>query len=434
MKRSQQAIPFLFVLAVLTAGRSLGASQFHVDIQTREAFGQPFPSLTIEKRREFFVGNSFFRNPWVRAPSTTTQRDGLGPTFNAKSCSNCHQFDGRGIGAGQEGFAHVSLLFRLEGAEDLYGGQLNPFAIDGVQGEAEPRVSHVVQTGTYPDGTPYELLKPVIGFSNWAFGMPSTHVRVSSRVGQQLIGLGLLERIPASQIEAKSDPLDKDGDGISGRTVYVLNLRTGTMDLGRFGWKSEQPTIEQQNAGALIGDMGLTSSLFPQENCPAPQLACQNAINGGTPEVDERVLARMTHYVRSLAVPKQREPQSPEVVAGQEAFIRIGCANCHHPSYVIDGEEIMPFTDMLLHDMGPELSDTNLIGLRLATEWRTPPLWGIGLLQTVNGHTNLMHDGRARGVAEAILWHDGEGKRARENFKNLSQTERANLIKFVESL
>jgi CxxC motif-containing protein (DUF1111 family) len=422
------------VLAVLTAGLPLQAGPFTVDIKTRDAFGQPFPSLTIEKRREFFVGNSFFRQAWVRAPATTTQRDGLGPTFNATSCSACHQLDGRGIGTAKEGLAHVSVLFRLEGAEETYGGQLNPFALDGVPGEGKAMISSQKVPGTFADGTSFILRQPVVTLTDWMFGAPRGHTRVSSRVGQQLIGLGLLERIPAFEIETQADPADTDGDGISGRPNYVLNLRTGKMDLGRFGWKSEQPTVEQQTAGALIGDMGLTSELFPQENCPAPQLACQNAINGGTPEVDARVLARMTHYIQTLAVPAQRAPNSPEVTAGRELFTRIGCASCHTPTYSIDGIEIHPYTDMLLHDMGPGLSDTDLNGIPLATEWRTPPLWGIGLFQTVNRHQFLLHDGRADGVAEAILWHGGEAERAKESFRSLSQTERANLIKFVESL
>ncbi len=423
----------LLVGAILLIATPLRAGPYSVEDVTRNAFGHPFPSLSREETREFFVGNSFFRQAWVRAPATTTLRDGLGPTFNATSCSACHQLDGRGLGSAKTGFAHVSLLFRLEDAPD-YGGQLNPVAIDDVPGEGRALIAHALIPGQFADGSAYELRRPVVSFQDWLFGSPPSHARVSARVGTQLIGLGLLERIPAGEILKREDVDDRDDDGISGRAAIVLDMRTGLMTLGRFGWKAEQPTLEQQNAAALIGDMGLTSELFPVQNCTKPQLACQAAISGGDPEVDARVLSRLTHYTRTIAVPARRNAASPEVLEGERIFARIGCADCHTPSYEIEGNKISPFTDMLLHDMGPALADESIAGLPLATEWRTPPLWGIGLFQTVNGHTNLLHDGRARGVSEAILWHGGEGERAREAYRDLSHSERANLIKFVESL
>jgi CxxC motif-containing protein (DUF1111 family) len=421
----------IFLFCLLSAAATAADHPFETPDHTRNAFGNPFPKLNRDERREFFVGNSFFKQSWVQTGSTTTARDGLGPTFNAVSCSSCHLLDGRGPGAAREGFAHVSLLFRLEGAEAQYGGQLNPFAIQDVCGEAQPFVKFSFTKGVFPDGEEFELRQPLYEIINWMFGDPPAGTRLSPRVANQAIGLGLLEKIPAAEIEALADAEDGNGDGISGKAVHVLNLRTGTMDLGRFGWKSEQPTVEQQSAAAFNGDMGLTSSLFPQENCPAPQMACQAAPAGGTPEVEDLVLERVSFYMKSLAVPKKRELPDDR---GEKIFARIGCTGCHHPSYTVENIAIFPYTDLLLHDMGPALADRSLGGDILATEWRTPPLWGIGLFQTVNGHTNLMHDGRARGVQEAVLWHDGEARAAKEAYMKLSRSEREALVSFVNSL
>lgn len=423
----------LLVLAILLAGPKVKAGPFTTEDHTARAFGNPFPTVTVEENRIFGVGNSIFRDNWVRAPSTTKVRDGLGPTFNANSCSSCHQDDGRGIGAGKLGFPSVSLLFRIENLPG-YGGQLNPLSIDDVPAEVVPDVQEAVVAGIFTDGTHYELRRPIYTFSKWLYGAPPENSRISARVGAQLIGIGLLERIPAAEIEAQADPDDLNQDGISGRTVQVLNLRTGLLQLGRFGWKSEQPTIEQQTAGALVGDIGITNPLFPEENCPAPQVECQAAKSGGQPEADERVLSRITFYLQKLAVPSRRAPESPEFGEGEKIFQRIGCAGCHTPQYTIDGVAIHPYTDMLLHDMGPDLADRDLAQNPLPTEWRTPPLWGTGLIPVVNGHNRLLHDGRARGVMEAILWHGGEAERARESFRSLSQLDRDRLILFINSL
>lgn len=417
---------------VAATPRLEAASPYEVNDHTRNAFSNPFPSLSREERRDFFVGNSFFRLGWTQAPASTADRDGLGPTFNAVSCSSCHLLDGRGPGVGM-GFTHISLLFRLDDTP-AYGNQLNPFSIDGVPGEGQSKVTMLSERGTFPDGETYELMIPVYSVENWMFGTPPAHARLSARVGAQLIGLGLLEKIPASEIESREDAEDKNGDGISGRASRVLNLRTGKIDLGRFGWKAEQPTLEQQNAAAFNGDLGLTSALFPEENCPTPQTECRNSPNGGSPEVSDEILERVTFYTRHIALPTRRDALYEDVRHGEYMFQKIGCANCHTPQYTVDGVAIFPHTDMLLHDMGEGLADRDLAGNRLATEWRTPPLWGIGLIKTVNRHDHLLHDGRARGVQEAILWHGGEGTAARESYKNLSKTDRAAIVRYVESL
>jgi CxxC motif-containing protein (DUF1111 family) len=420
---------FFIIALTLASAAYAGNHPYETSDLTRNAFGNPFPSISRDDRRAFFVGNSFFRQNWVEAPATTTARDGLGPTFNAVSCTACHQLNGRGEGAG-EGFAHVSLLFRLDGAPD-YGGQLNPFGITDVPGEAHPYISFNKISGQYADGEKYELREPVYKIVDWMFGEPPKNTRVSPRVANQLIGAGLLEKIPAQDIEGLADPNDKDNDGISGRAVYVLNLRTKAIELGRFGWKAEQPSLKQQNAAALNGDMGLTTTLFPQQNCTSAQTDCLKANSGGEPEVDDEILARVTTFTQNISIPMRRSTPDTN---GEQTFKSIGCASCHHESYTVNEITISPFTDLLLHDMGPGLSDRSLGGDILPTEWRTPPLWGVGLIEIVNGHNHLLHDGRARGVAEAILWHDGEGRRSRDAFVQLSKTQRQELIQFVESL
>ena len=222
-----------------------------------------------------------------------------------------------------------------------------------------------------------------------------------------------------------------------------MNLRSGRLELGRFGWKANQPTIEQQVANAFQQDLGITSSLFTREPLTPRQAASLQYVSGGEPELDEHKLQRIAFYCRVLGVPAQRTPADPEVRRGAGVFSAIGCAGCHLPVQTTgDNAEvpayanvrIRPYTDLLLHDLGPGLADGKPDGQAAPSEWRTPPLWGIGLFATVNGHTRYLHDGRARDLAEAILWHGGEATRSRAEFERLSAAERAALIAFLNSL
>jgi CxxC motif-containing protein (DUF1111 family) len=258
-----------------------------------------------------------------------------------------------------------------------------------------------------------------------------------------MIGLGLLEALAAADIEALADPDDDDGDGISGRANHVWDPITQTTVLGRFGWKANQAGLRQQVAGAFLGDMGITSSLAPDDNCPASQLDCAAAPNGGTPELDESLLTAVTVYSRLLAVPARRDVDDPEVLAGRELFRAIGCADCHVPKHQtgtlagfpeLSDQTIWPYTDLLLHDMGDGLADGRRDFAADGREWRTPPLWGIGLFEVVNEHTLYLHDGRARNLAEAVLWHGGEGQAARDRFAALAAGDRAVLLRFLGSL
>lgn len=417
---------------------------------SKMAFSRPLSGVSQTERREFFVGNAFFRDAWVTAPSATVARDGLGPTFNAVSCSSCHQMDGRGIGYRKDR-VDISLLFRLSHVtaertlvpDPVYGDQINPFGIQGVSGEGTVGVRFQIIHGVYPDGTAYELRNPIFDFSALNFGALSPATRTSARVAPQVIGLGLIENIKVEDILALEDATDANGDGISGRANWVPDLVAGTLAVGRFGWKASEPTLEQQNAAAFKGDLGLTSRYFPEESCPAPQVACAKAPNGGTPEVENLILDRVTTYLKLVAVPERRKKADPQIQAGEVLFEKARCQACHTPSFttgnasshqILNQQLIWPYSDFLLHDMGMELADHRPDGRANGREWRTQPLWGIGLIPLVNGHSNLLHDGRARNVEEAILWHGGEASASRDLFKNMNLNDRLLLIQFVENL
>ncbi|WIG98844.1 di-heme oxidoredictase family protein [Myxococcus sp. SDU36] len=416
------------------------------------AFTFPAANMTSERKAAFFSGNSFFNQAWVTAPASTTARDGLGPTFNANSCSACHFKDGRGEPGADPEAPSVSLLLRIGLGADpvdgvvpdpVYGDQLQPRATGKVPAEGRMRIEWEEVGGRYADGEPYTLVVPRPAVVDLAFGPLSPDAQLSARVAPQMIGLGLLEAIPESRLRELADPEDRDGDGISGRVQWVWDVGAGTHRAGRFGWKAEQPSVRQQTAGALLGDLGVTSSLFPRQNCPPAQEACLAAIGGGEPEAEDGTLDRMTFYSQTLGVPARRGADDPRVLEGKTLFREAGCDRCHVPSHQtetlpgvdeVEHQRIWPYTDLMLHDMGPGLADGRAIFGASGQEWRTPPLWGLGLVPTVNGHARLLHDGRARGFAEAILWHGGEAEAAREAFRHLSRADRARLLAFLESL
>ena len=420
--------------------------------RTRNAFSLSARNLTNLERRTFEVGDSFFNQNWVTAPASTEARDGLGPTFNAQSCSSCHTHDGRGRPPEAADDPTRGLLLRLSrpGVDRYgaplpvphYGGQLQDRAIGPVPPEGSISLTYTEISGAYADGQPYTLLSPRYSINNLAFGPLPADAMLSPRVAPAVFGAGLLAAIPEADLLARADPEDVDGDGISGRPNMVWDWRKGGVSLGRFGWKANQPTVEQQVAAAFLGDIGITSDLFPEENCPPLQTACQAAPNGGVPELPAERLRKITFYNRTLAVPAMRNLEEPQVAAGAKLFLAAGCAACHTPRYVtgesdtpaLSRQTIYPYTDLLLHDMGPGLADNRPDFLADGREWRTPPLWGLGLIATVNGHTRLLHDGRARNLSEAILWHGGEAAKSRDNFIALSQPERAALIAFLNAL
>lgn len=432
--------PLLLLLAACQVGVGVAPTptqapaRFTVHDTSEEAFSHRFPDMDNTKRTLFFSGESLFDQSWVMAPASTEARDGLGPFFNARSCAACHFKDGRSRPFDAAAQPTEAVLVRLSQAgrpDPVYGEQLQPFGIGDLPGEAVLHIRWETLTETYADGQAYTLQRPHFSFQGWNYGPPSPHLQTSVRQSPQLIGLGLLEQIPAADIVDQADPEDQNRDGISGRPNWVHSVRSGKAELGRFGWKANQPTVEQQVAAAFAGDIGITTSLFPERHqSPAQAAATAPFADGGTPELPDRLLERVTVYVQNLAVPAPR----PAPEAGERTFQTLGCAACHRPTYQVQGATIAPYTDLLLHDMGPELADQRPDGLASGQEWRTPPLWGVGLIPTVNGHSRYLHDGRARNLTEAILWHGGEATAARDRFKALPAQSRDSLITFLESL
>lgn len=417
---------------------------------TPDAFALALANLDTRDRRAFAIGNAFFNRNWVTAPSSASGTDGLGPTFNAQSCSSCHFKDGRGRPPASAADPERGLLLRLSIADPdghpqpvrVYGSQLQDRAINGVPAEGRIRIRHSTRRGHYGDGTPYALVAPRYDIVRRAFGPLPKGLQISPRVAPGVFGVGLLEAIPEHTIVARADPADRDGDGISGRANRVADARSGAMALGRFGWKANVPTVEQQNASAFNGDIGVTSPVFREQNCPVGQRDCRAAPTGGRTEVDAHKLDRVTRYTRTLAVPARRSVGARETSAGAQRFADFGCAACHLPETKtgaaniagLRDQVIRPYTDLLLHDMGPGLADRRPDGLATGSEWRTAPLWGIGLVRIVNHHTRFLHDGRARNAAEAILWHGGEASAAMRRFRDASARARRELLAFLASL
>ncbi len=443
---------------VLPAGfvdpdESLSGGDLTVSITSVGAFGRPAPDLPIKRADRFIVGNSFFNRKWVTAPASTSGHDGLGPLFNASSCKGCHKRDGRGRPPMKPGEMTRSLLIRLSvpgkapnggpNPDPVYGDQVQNRATLGIPPEADIEVTYTEVPGTFADGTPYSLRKPTYKLVAPAYGPFHDDLMTSPRVAPAVFGLGLLAAIPDATLLAMADPEDEDGDGISGRVNRVADVKSGGRAIGRFGWKAGQPTIEQQVSAAFIGDIGLTTPMFMEENFTVSQTAAAKAPNGGKPEIGQRIVDFIVHYQHLIAVPARRGVDEPKVRRGRRIFFELGCVSCHKPRLEtgespdfpeLSNQTIRPFTDLLLHDMGPGLADGRPEFAASGTEWRTPPLWGIGLVETVSGHTLFLHDGRARNLTEAILWHGGEAQAAQEGFRNLDADERAALIAFLESL
>ena len=413
------------------------------------AFSIPAPNLSAAALAKHLKGDVEFEAVFVTAPAVVNP--GLGPIYNNVSCINCHSRDGRGRPP-DSGEALVSLLFRLslpkeEGSMDGkpptpvpgFGRQLNNRSVVGANPEGKVKIDYTEQTLTTADGTRVHLRYPNYTLTETYQPLPE-EVEVSPRVAPAVFGLGLLEAVPENAILAYADEADADGDGISGKPNFVLDVVQQCYTLGRFGWKANQPTLLQQVAAAYNDDMGITTSLFLTENSAGqPQLT----EHGTMPEVSDEILEVVTFYVQTLAVPARRDIDDPQVEQGEQLFAKAQCASCHVPTLrtgvlagvpSVSNQTIHPYTDLLLHDMGPGLADNRPDFHANGSEWRTPPLWGIGLVERVNGHTNFLHDGRARNLMEAILWHGGEADASRQVVEQMSKTERDALIAFLESL
>ena len=418
-----------------------GGSGTNTERFDANAFSLPSGALSFAERSDFFIGNGVFDRPWVPAPASTLASDGLGPLYNARSCQGCHIKDGRGHPPEPGDINLVSMIFALSGPEGgpdpHLGHQFQDQAIAGYASEGRVNVEYDPHPFTYPDGTEVALRKP--RYSTDAALAPG--VSLNPRIAPPMIGLGLVEAIADADLEQNADPYDVDGDGISGRIGYVGAA------VGRFGWKAMAPSLRQQSANAFFNDMGLSTGLRPDPwgDCTDQQTACRTAPHGnpdGGAEIADDLLDLVAFYSAHLAVQARRDVGERDVLRGKALFYDAGCIACHVPKFAtrsdaappLRNQLIWPYSDFLLHDLGPGLADAHPTAARLGSEWRTPPLWGIGMTQTVNGHSYFLHDWRARSLEEAILWHDGEARAARDAFAALAAVERAALITFLESL
>jgi CxxC motif-containing protein (DUF1111 family) len=419
----------------------------------RDAFSRPAPALSAAELRVFNFGNRLFNTNWVVAPASAAGFDGLGPTFNRVSCSGCHLRDGRGRPPIDGETQMLSMLVRISvpgqdahgGPKPVpgYGGQINDHAIPGVAPEARVELRWQELPGRYADGTAFSLRKPMVQFKEAAYGALPKTLLTSPRVAPAVFGLGLVDALSDADILALEDVLDANKDGISGRANRVYSPTTGARDaVGRYGWKANVATLAEQNLGAAVGDIGITSPLHPEQNCAAGQTACAKAVNGGAPELSAQFAEKLTLYVQMLGVPQPR-PLTAQSTRGESLFRQFQCSGCHVETLTtaansqlafLRTQRFAPLSDFLLHDMGNGLADGRPDFGAGGSEWRTTPLWGFGLVPTVNEHALYLHDGRARGAAEAILWHDGEAKAAKEQFRSASATDRAALIAFLNRL
>jgi CxxC motif-containing protein (DUF1111 family) len=434
----------------------------------RNAFSQPSANLSFEKRADFFVGNGLFRRNWVTGRASTRAADGLGPLYNARSCQGCHLKDGRGHPPAGPDDSAVSMFLRLSipphdaaeralleshranvVAEPTYGGQLQDLAIPGHEPEGRMVTEYAKIPVALADGEVVHLRAPSYRIADLAYGSLHPEVLLSPRVAPPMIGLGLLEAVADEDLLAHADPDDADRDGISGRPNRVWSAEQGQVMLGRFGWKAGEPTLSDQSSHAMAGDVGIGNPIAPDAwgDCTAVQALCRAAPNGNSRQYDDLeapkdVMDQILFYARNLAVPVRRAADDPTVLRGKQLFYESGCIGCHVPKLAtrrdweipaLAGQLIWPYTDLLLHDMGEGLADNRPEGVADGQEWRTPPLWGIGLTETVNGHTYFLHDGRARNLTEAILWHGGEARAARDAFAAMTKADREALLAFLKS-
>ena len=453
-----------------------------ITITSSESYSKPSSNLPASRKGNFFIGNAFFKQPWVIAPASTDSRDGIGALFNVAACQSCHVKDGRGHAPMTSDDDADSLLIRLampattdeqrqqlqqsmieKVAHPMYGGQLQDRAIQGIPAEARIAVQWTSRPVTFADGYIETLRAPTFNLTNPGYGEFDDELMVSPRIALPMIGLGLLDQIPDADIKKQAVSADKSTNNISGKFNWVMDPQTGEKALGRFGWKAGQTKLVTQNQSAFNEDMGLTSTIRPIESCTPLQTACLKAVTGadaqgnGKPavEVSDEVVKFVEFYTRNLAVPHRRDADSQLVLAGKKRFYDMGCQSCHTPRYQLPktdddhleqhGQVIYPYTDLLLHDMGDELADRTIAGklplrdaqvefLANSYEWRTPALWGIGLAQTVDAQATFLHDGRARTLMEAVLWHGGEAASQQQKVLRLDKQGRSELQAFLKSL
>lgn len=441
-----------------------------------KAFKHPLRNLPKSSLIDYSVGFAFFKKLWVSSPTATTASDGLGPLYNARSCIACHPGGGRGHPSTPYSatnktaeYNSVSMFLRLSIPaqneadkalltshktniipDPIYGGQLQSFAVRGQSAEARLRLSYRDKKVELAGGEVVSLRHPSYSIDQLAYGKTHPQLMISPRVAPPVIGLGLLNVIAEQDILQLADPDDANKDGISGKPNQVWSKEYQRVMLGRFGYKAGQPTLNAQNQDAFNNDLGLSTVLGrdPWGDCTEKQMICRQSPHGDDPQFDHLEVPRLgtdalLYFIEHLSVPKRRHANDKTVLAGKQLFYHIGCTGCHKPSYTtptikqkpaLSKQLIWPYTDLLLHDMGEGLADHRPEGDANGREWRTSPLWGIGLTKTVDKKAMYLHDGRARTLQEAILWHDGEAQAARNRFVALNKAQREQLLKFLGAL
>lgn len=416
------------------------------------------------------VGRALFQRLWVAAPASTQAADGLGPLYEARACSACHPRNGRAAGPIEDGQAlPVGLVLRIDRPpltvaeqkrltdgtisnlpDPVYGAQFQRSAVAGLAAEAVLSVAYTEHPVTLADGTRVTLRSPDYQVSDTAYGPLHPQARLSPRIAPPLFGLGLLDALDEQSILARADPEDADGDGISGRANRAWSHQRQRLAVGRFGHKAGQPDLDQQIQSAFSTDLGLSVPLYPDPagDCTDRQAACREAPHGDTPRYDSlEAHARVTElvhlYLAHLKAPQARTSPDAgtrtDLDAGARLFQQAGCADCHTPNLqtanhspfpALRNRHIAPYSDLLLHDLGEGLADHRPEARADGSEWRTAPLWGIGM----HGNRHFLHDGRARTLLEAILWHGGEGRAARDRVAGMDRQQRRQLLAFLESL
>jgi len=439
---------------------SLSAGTFTVALTDRTAYSEPAPVLTRQQRQIFMAGRSVFQRQWASIKSLDGDW-GLGPTFVADRCIGCHINAGRGHPPASEDEQLHSMLVKLSipgfGANGgpkphpNYGGQLQNRSLDGssvdlahsgkpVPHEADLFIRWQEHSVTLADGEIVSLRQPRLRIEKPAFG-PVDGVMTSLRVAQPLVGMGFLDAVPEETILELASVQREHG--INGRPNYVWDDIAKRTALGRYGWKAGVPSLAQQIASAAINDMGVNSNLYPEQNCPPVQTICAAMLPGNFPELIDMEVDALALWLQGLAVPAQRNSAQPLEQRGAALFDQARCSACHVPELRTGDFPALPqlsnqtfhaYTDLLLHDMGDGLADGRPEFSAGPRDWRTPALWGLGLSEVVTGQSTLLHDGRARNVTEAILWHEGEAQASRNAFAAMSKAQRKALVTFVESI
>ncbi len=447
---------YLAVLIILILVISLMEMVFANDFsnlstyELSQSFTQVQPDLSNDKLDKFILGKSFFRIPWVEAPSSTTARDGLGPLFSANTCVSCHVKNGRGKVFGVNNIVDKSYVIRLSipsngtnehqgmiaklGSipEPNYGVQISINGVPGVPFEAKSLVHYSTKNIHYSDSTIIILQQPIVELKKLGYGNLLSNTIISARIAPALVGLGLLEQITDEQILANEDINDANHDGISGKANRVWSEQTKKIEIGRYAWKASTPTVKYQSANAAINDMGLTNPIYEHQSCTSMQVECINSSKDGEKhELTAHRLNAISYYLTHLKLPKSIISQ----YQGQKLFFEIGCSQCHIPSYLLPNITIYPYSDFLLHDMGKDLADGRSEFDALGNEWRTPPLWRLGRVSLIlKDNKNFLHDGRAHNLEQAIIWHGGEAEKSKTLFMNLPVSSRGKILQFLNEI